>query len=87
MDISHFNALLRVYIENDYDFDPISILIDLEKRGIEPNRITYQRLIARFCNKGDISGATKILQFMKDKQMAINEPIFNSLMVCHFENK
>ena len=55
LDISHYNALLRVYIENDHEFSPIEFLSGLEKAGIEPNRVTYQRMIARYCNVSNFS--------------------------------
>lgn len=38
MDISHYNALLRVYIENEHDFSPSDFLKELEEKGLEPNR-------------------------------------------------
>lgn len=38
MDISHYNALLRVYLENEHPFSPTEFLADLESKGIEPNR-------------------------------------------------
>lgn len=83
MDISHYNALLRVYLENEHPFSPAEFLTELESKGIEPNRVTYQRLIARYCQEGDIDGATKILQYMREKQMSVNENVFNALIVGH----
>lgn len=83
MDISHYNALLRVYLENEHEFSPVEILSELESKGIEPNRVTYQRLIARYCQVGDIDGATKILHYMREKQMSVNENVFNALIVGH----
>lgn len=83
MDISHYNALLRVYLENEHQFSPTEFLAELEAKGIEPNRVTYQRLIARYCQEGDIEGATRILEYMREKQMAVNENVFNALIVGH----
>ncbi|XP_015588868.1 leucine-rich PPR motif-containing protein, mitochondrial isoform X2 [Cephus cinctus] len=83
VDISHYNALLKVYLENEYSFSPLNFLVELEKRNIEPNRVTYQRFITRYCNNGDIAGATKILEFMKEKQLPVNENVFNSLITGH----
>lgn len=87
MDISHYNALLRVYLENEYDFTPSDILADLEKRGLEPNRVTYQRLITRYCQKGDITGAMRILEFMREKEMPVNVTVFNALILGHSQLK
>ncbi|KAK4325255.1 hypothetical protein Pmani_004154 [Petrolisthes manimaculis] len=83
LDISHYNTLLRVYLENNHKFSATEFLANLEKNGIEPNRVTYQRLIARYCQDGDIEGATKILEFMKEKQLPVGENIFSSLIMGH----
>lgn len=83
MDISHYNALLRVYLENEHPFTPTEFLADLETNGIEPNRVTYQRLISRYCQQGDIDGATQILEFMREKQLPVNENVFNALIMGH----
>ena len=50
------------------------------ERGVTPNRVTYQLLIARYCAMGDIAGATTILEFMKEKDMTVNENVFHSLI-------
>lgn len=83
LDISHYNALLRVYLENEHEFSPTEFLADLEQKGVEPNRVTYQRLIARYCQWGDIEGATRILEFMREKQLPVNENVFNALIMGH----
>ncbi|CAD6999056.1 leucine-rich PPR motif-containing protein, mitochondrial [Ceratitis capitata] len=83
MDISHYNALLRVYLENEHQFSPTDFLSEIESKNIEPNRVTYQRLIARYCQQGDIDGATRILEFMRSKNLPVNENVFNSLILGH----
>ncbi|CAN7999964.1 unnamed protein product, partial [Ixodes hexagonus] len=83
MDVSHYNALLQVYLENEVKFSPTDFLATMEKTGIQANRVTYQRLIHRFCQEGDISGASKILEHMKGQDLPINEKVFNSLIVGH----
>lgn len=83
MDISHYNALLRVYLENEHHFSPTEFLANLNKKGVEPNRVTYQRLIAGYCQRGDISGATQILEYMKEKQLPVSESVFNALILGH----
>lgn len=45
--------------------------------------MTYQRLISRYCQQGDIDGATQILEFMREKQLPINENVFNALIMGH----
>ncbi|XP_058445927.1 leucine-rich PPR motif-containing protein, mitochondrial [Malaya genurostris] len=83
MDISHYNALLRVYLDNEHQFSPTEFLADLKAKGVEPNRVTYQRLISRYCQEGDIEGATKILEYMREKQLPVNEYVFNALIMGH----
>lgn len=57
LDVSHYNALLKVYLENEYKFSPTEFLTEMQMKNIEPNRVTYQRLISRYCQEGDIVGA------------------------------
>lgn len=87
MDVSHYNALLRVYLENEHSFSPTEFLSNLEAKGIEPNRVTYQRLIARYCQLGDVEGATRILEFMRERNLPVNECVFNALIMGHSHAK
>ncbi|XP_023660145.2 leucine-rich PPR motif-containing protein, mitochondrial isoform X1 [Paramormyrops kingsleyae] len=82
-DASHYNALLKVYLQNEFKFSPTDFLAKMEAANVQPNRVTYQRLIAAYCEDGDIEGAGKILGFMKDKDMPITEAVFNSLLTGH----
>uniref|UniRef100_U3FDU7 Leucine-rich PPR motif-containing protein, mitochondrial n=1 Tax=Callithrix jacchus TaxID=9483 RepID=U3FDU7_CALJA len=82
-DVSHYNALLKVYLQNEYKFSQTDFLAKMEEANIQPNRVTYQRLIASYCNMGDIEGASKILGFMKTKDLPITEAVFNSLIRGH----
>uniref|UniRef100_A0A182NB72 Very long-chain specific acyl-CoA dehydrogenase, mitochondrial n=1 Tax=Anopheles dirus TaxID=7168 RepID=A0A182NB72_9DIPT len=83
MDVSHYNALLRVFLDNEHPFSPTEFLADMQSQGIEPNRVTFQRLISRYCQQGDIEGATRILEFMREKQLPVNEYVFNALIMGH----
>ncbi|RMC12471.1 hypothetical protein DUI87_09988 [Hirundo rustica rustica] len=56
-DTSHYNALLKVYLQNEHKFSPTEFLARMEAANVQPNRVTYQRLIAAYCNEGDIEGA------------------------------
>ncbi|NWR70299.1 LPPRC protein, partial [Centropus unirufus] len=82
-DTSHYNALLKVYLQNEHKFSPTEFLARMEKANVQPNRVTYQRLIAAYCNEGDIEGASKILGFMKTKDLPITEAVFSSLVKGH----
>ena len=39
LDISHYNSLLRVYIENEHTFSPHEFLDQLADKKIEPNKV------------------------------------------------
>ncbi|CAH1737969.1 unnamed protein product [Aphis gossypii] len=86
LDISHYNTLLKVYLENNYKFSPTEFLEDLEKKGITPNRVTFQHLITGYCQNGDIAGASRILEYMRDKELPINKIVFNALVMGHSQN-
>uniref|UniRef100_A0A8C6WJP5 Leucine rich pentatricopeptide repeat containing n=1 Tax=Neogobius melanostomus TaxID=47308 RepID=A0A8C6WJP5_9GOBI len=82
-DVSHYNALLKVYLQNEFKFSPMDFLAKMQAANILPNRVTYQRLIAAYCRNGDIDGASAILGFMKSKDLPITEAVFNSLITGH----
>ncbi|XP_037128630.1 leucine-rich PPR motif-containing protein, mitochondrial [Syngnathus acus] len=82
-DVSHYNALLKVYLQNDFKFSPTDFLAKMEAANVLPNRVTYQRLIAAYCQNGDIEGASTILGFMKSKDLPITEAVFNALITGH----
>ncbi|XP_053188703.1 leucine-rich PPR motif-containing protein, mitochondrial [Scomber japonicus] len=82
-DVSHYNALLKVYLQNDFKFSPTDFLAKMEAANVQPNRVTYQRLIAAYCQNGDIEGASTILGFMKSRDLPITEAVFNSLLTGH----
>uniref|UniRef100_T1IYE6 Pentacotripeptide-repeat region of PRORP domain-containing protein n=1 Tax=Strigamia maritima TaxID=126957 RepID=T1IYE6_STRMM len=83
LDISHYNALIKVYFENEHKFNPTDFLAKIESKGLTPNRVTYQRLISCYCQQGDIEGAGKILEHMKKEAIPINEGVFNALILGH----
>uniref|UniRef100_A0A671LI17 Leucine-rich PPR motif-containing protein, mitochondrial-like n=1 Tax=Sinocyclocheilus anshuiensis TaxID=1608454 RepID=A0A671LI17_9TELE len=82
-DVSHYNALLKTYLQNEFRFSPTDFLAKMEAANVQPNRVTYQRLIAAYCEVGDIEGASTILGFMKSKDLPITEAVFNSLATGH----
>nr|XP_019945002.1 PREDICTED: leucine-rich PPR motif-containing protein, mitochondrial [Paralichthys olivaceus] len=82
-DVSHYNALLKVYLQNEFKFSPTDFLAKMEAANVQPNRVTYQRLIAAYCQNGDIEGASTILGFMKTRDLPITEAVFNSLVTGH----
>ena len=85
LDISHYNALLRIYLENGRQFDPFQFLEDLESKNIQPNRVTYQRIIHHFCSTGGMAAAAKLLLMIKERNVPLTETIFNSLLMGHIK--
>ncbi|KAI0229322.1 Leucine-rich PPR motif-containing protein, mitochondrial [Lamellibrachia satsuma] len=83
--VSHYNAALRVQLENGVKVNAADFLANMENNQIIPNRITYQLLIACYCENGDIDGASKILEHMKSQHLSINEVVFNMLVKGHMK--
>ena len=46
-DVSHYNALLKVYLQNEHKFSPTDFLAKMEKENIQPNRVSscYYRCV------------------------------------------
>ncbi|TKC38277.1 hypothetical protein EI555_003206, partial [Monodon monoceros] len=90
-DVSHYNALLKVYLQNEYKFSPTDFLEKMEKANIQPNRVTYQRLIAAYCNMGDIEGARdmenaeNILTVMKEAGIEPGPDTYLALLNAYAE--
>merc|ERR1712106_865520 len=82
----HYNALLRVHLENNHHFCPEKVLEDMKEKSVEPDKETFQCLISRYCQDGNIEGASKVLQMMKTSGIKVNENIFNSLIMGHGES-
>ncbi|KAG9484422.1 hypothetical protein GDO78_010025 [Eleutherodactylus coqui] len=81
--VSHYNVLLEVYLQNEHVFSPTEFLAKMEEANMEPDHGTFQGLIAAFCSQGDIGGASTILESMKNKNFPITEQVFNSLIKGH----
>ena len=45
--VVHYNALLRVHLENSHQFQPEEVLQDMKTAGVSPDKETYQCLISR----------------------------------------
>uniref|UniRef100_A0A8C4R7C4 PROP1-like PPR domain-containing protein n=1 Tax=Eptatretus burgeri TaxID=7764 RepID=A0A8C4R7C4_EPTBU len=82
-DDSHYNSLLKVYLQNEHTFSPTEFLAQMEKDGVAPNRVTYQRLLARYCNEGNMDGTSTVLEFMKAQDMPLTEHVFSALIIGH----
>jgi len=83
--VVHYNALLRVHLENGHKFCPDQVLEEMKIEGVTPDKETFQCLISRYCQQGNIDGASKVLQMMKAQGLKVNENVFNSLIMGHGE--
>ena len=61
----HYNALLRVHLENGHKFTPEQVIEEMKTNGASPDKETFQCLISRYCQDGNIDGASRVLQMMK----------------------
>ena len=50
LDINHYNALLKCYVENNHKFSAIDFLEAMSRAGLTANRVTYQYFIQNYCN-------------------------------------
>ena len=39
-DVSHYNALLKVYLQNEFRFSPTDFLAKMEAANVQPNRVS-----------------------------------------------
>ncbi|KAK3753711.1 hypothetical protein QZH41_013799, partial [Actinostola sp. cb2023] len=83
-DIMMYNALVSVYLQNDYDFNPLEVLEQIQSAGLEPNLITMTLVIKEFGQKGDIAGVFKVLEFMKTEEMPVTEPVYAALILAYW---
>uniref|UniRef100_A0A3P8UUE2 Leucine rich pentatricopeptide repeat containing n=1 Tax=Cynoglossus semilaevis TaxID=244447 RepID=A0A3P8UUE2_CYNSE len=76
-DVSHYNALLKVYLQNEFQFSPSDFLDKMGEANVQPNRVR--------CSASDhfLCMCSTILGFMKTKDLPITEAVFNSLVTGH----
>lgn len=39
-DVSHYNALLKTYLQNEFEFSPTDFLAKMEAANVQPNRVS-----------------------------------------------
>lgn len=96
--VEHYNAALRVLIENEESFSPIQVLLEMESQGkkftdgsktnlqeVKPDRNTYELFIALFCQEGRVDGVGPVLNHMQTKNLLVGENILNSLIYGHLK--
>lgn len=86
MSTAHYNALLKLYIENEHNFSVINLLEDMKYKNVYPNKYTYEICIKYYCMKGNINKALMLLHDMKKLRFSISKSIFDSLMLAYSQS-
>ena len=82
-----WNTLLSVYIENNYEFEPLDFLKDMwQKSNSEPSKTTFSLLIQAYAARGDPVGAMKIVEFMMQNDGKMTEHIYGWLVQAFAKN-
>lgn len=86
LDVSHYNALLDIYLECEFDFSPLDFLKIMSDANVKPNRVTFQKLISQFCHQGKVEEAMKIVNTLANEQLTLNENVYSSFIHGHLIN-
>lgn len=84
LDVSHYNALLNIYLESGNEFSPLDFLVSM---AVNPNGETFQLIVSKLCNQGKTLEARQIMELMKSEQIPINEDVLSSFIHGHCINK
>ncbi|KZC05307.1 Leucine-rich PPR motif-containing protein, mitochondrial [Dufourea novaeangliae] len=84
--VHHYNELLQIYLQNDYDFSPEKFLKEMANNGISPNIITYEKCIRYCCKKRKYDLATQFMRHMMNQNLTPTESIYNSLLWGSYQN-
>lgn len=89
-DVKHFNSYLKVLVDSKQhthtqEFSISEFLTSMESCSIESNRVTYMLLLQKYCNDGNLDGASEVLQSLKEKGFPINQAVFNLLIKGHIK--
>lgn len=75
------NTFIKTCTENGKPVHA-KILLSIEN----PNQDTYKSLLENSCELGRINEAVNILEIMKQKQVPVDEDVFNNLLLVHIIN-
>ncbi|OAD59837.1 Leucine-rich PPR motif-containing protein, mitochondrial [Eufriesea mexicana] len=82
----HYNALLKLYVDNEHTFSTAKLMTDMYSKQIYPNKQSYDMCIKYCCKKGNIDEALKLIQDMKMYRINISESVLNSLMIGYSQS-
>ncbi|KAJ8667565.1 hypothetical protein QAD02_009228 [Eretmocerus hayati] len=78
--VLYYNTYLLVTFQNETYLSPDDILKEMMERDVEPDYMTFQRLIEHCCSQGDVDGASSILKLINGEGHPLNEKVFSSLI-------
>lgn len=78
----HYNAILKLYVDNNYDISPSDLLMEMRSKNIAPNNITHQICFEYYCMKGDVNKSLLLLESYSCIFPYYSlEPFFNALLM------
>lgn len=86
MDISHYNALLSVFVDNELDFSPTDFLEEIRSTNLKPTRATFQKLVQHYCQRGEVENAKVIIEKLASVNISLNEEIYAAQIIGHARN-
>ncbi|GFT70491.1 leucine-rich PPR motif-containing protein, mitochondrial [Nephila pilipes] len=85
INVRHLNSYLKVLVDSKHEFSISEFLTTMENFNIEPNKVTYMLFLQKYCNQGNLNGASEILQCLKENKFPVNESVFNLLINGHIK--
>ncbi|CAK9816173.1 Leucine-rich PPR motif-containing protein, mitochondrial [Anthophora quadrimaculata] len=83
LNVTHYNAFLKLYLQNEGDFSPLKLLLDMTNNKIYPDDLTYQMCLEYYCMKGNVNMALMLLKDMKRMQISVLKSVFNLLLIAY----
>lgn len=87
LDVSHYNALLNIYLNSENKCLPSDFLQVMANAKVKPNGETFRLIISKLCNQGKITEAKAAMELMRSEQIPINEDILSSFTHGYSINK
>merc|ERR1719443_1797685 len=79
--LTTYNALLDGCARNSAVDKIPGLVVDMKKRGLTPNLITYSTVLKGYCMRGDISAAFSVMDEMRrDTKLKPDEIMYNTLL-------
>lgn len=83
IDISLYNGLLKVYVDNAEPFTLDGALKDVKSRNLSPNQATFEAILDNYSQMGDLEGVHKTMESIKCHEIALSRKMYHSLVLAH----